>query len=258
MHHKKGVSGTQGGKGSDKKVRKIRIALLAGVVLLALGILLRPGGRGGSIVPRLTGTGRQENPKALQQQMGSRSPSTHSDSGVARDNRNMARADTTPPNAELDVESAHQTVQPFDPTTMGEPNDLPQIRAYRDRTPPDTERTVDDLLNFNVEVNPSEVTEAETRNGIEWQGYARLMAGPARSYVLTQLPTLGFMKATDFSATGPDTAWSPGTDRSTFGVTLLKANGKWSIRLDPVPDPVWDRGVSPERVNASEIPDYPP
>ena len=243
MHHKKGVSGTQGGKGSDKKVRKIRIALLAGVVLLALGILLRPGGRGGSIVPRLTGTGRQENPKARRTNGAGRRP---------------ARADTTPPNAELDVESAHQTVQPFDPTTMGEPNDLPQIRAYRDRTPPDTERTVDDLLNFNVEVNPSEVTEAETRNGIEWQGYARLMAGPARSYVLTQLPTLGFMKATDFSATGPDTAWSPGTDRSTFGVTLLKANGKWSIRLDPVPDPVWDRGVSPERVNASEIPDYPP
>jgi len=258
MHHKNGVSGTQGGKGSDKKVRKAGIALLAGVVLLTLGILLRPVGRGGSILPRLTGTGGHEHPEASQQQAGRRSPSHPGDSGVATDNRMMLRADATPPNAELDVEAAHQAVQFFYPMITGESNDVHSIRKYRDPMRPDKERTVYDLRNFNVEINPSEVTETEIRDGIEWQGYARLMAGPARSYVLPHLPSLGFMKETDLSATGPDTAWSPGTDRSIFGVTLVKANGKWSIRLVPVPDPVWDRGVSPDQVNSSEIPDYPP
>ncbi len=160
----------------------------------------------------------------------------------------------TPRISDLDKEAAKLAVQFFDPTKIGESYYTCHVQTSRDPKCPNKGRLLIELRKVSMEVDPSEVTEAEQLNGIEWHGNATLQAGLARFCMLADLPSPMFGGGYA-PGRAPDKTWSPWSDRMTIQVSLLKAKGKWTVNLVGwVPGhSVWDHDSTFERVDPAAI-----
>jgi hypothetical protein len=171
----------------------------------------------------------------------------------------------------LDNEAAQLAVEFWKPTKIGKSYYFCYLQTSQDPECPSKGRTIIELRNVSVEVNPWTVTEADQLNGVEWNGTVTLYSGLLRFYTLSKLPSA----RAPISGGGynpplePDKTWSPWRDnapKETLGggrvggerliVPLERAKGKWTIGKPPnlTVDSVWEHNSTFERVTPSEIP----
>ncbi len=146
--------------------------------------------------------------------------------------------DVTPPLTALDTEAIQRALDFWKPVKSGESYCLRFVRRSKDPSCPNTGRAVIQLRQVSIKVAPSQISEADKLNGIEWQGRVELQFGAGRSYLLEGLPG-GRLGGGYEKPRPPDTKWSDWQPAGTLApMDLKRVNGQWKTETSGMfPDP---------------------
>ena len=130
----------------------------------------------------------------------------------------------------LDKEAAKIALDHWKLTKLGESFYVQRIVIVQNE--PGPPRTTYELRNVHVALAPTEVTEADKLNGVEYHAMISLRADAAHTYS----PEKGNDLGGRYMPQPPDTTWSKWLDIKyippLFSLSFDKANGKWSTPSD--------------------------
>lgn len=133
----------------------------------------------------------------------------------------------TPPTT-LDMEAAQQAIDQWKPTRLGESHYLCVIRPSLGM------KTLYELRHVEMKVLPDSLSQADTLNGVEWNGRVCLQPESVRRYC---------PQTDKYSREPPDKTWSEwytgndfsdfvhGTEAANTAVSATKNNGNWKLSV---------------------------